>query len=623
MLSGCLGGGTGGSKDVYELTVEVKEGKGTVQPFVGKREYTSSTKVTLTAQPAENYEFERWEGEVSSPHTPETEVAVDGKKTVKAVFAASLGAEIPVETGEAVRFRNGVTVDLQNVALPAGTTVTVTDLAQEIELPTELELAGSAVDIDFGSAGQLDFSPGVTLRLPVAPGADHGHLGVFHQEGTEWYYQPTTVEGGSAVATVRSFSAFAVLKVGRSKPVESSITGFHVAPGGKMELLAEAGARIFYSTTSPDYPGDYQLYEEPLEMPGEYFEVYAVAAEPNKLPSEVTRFRYVDTDYTVVLVVDEAGRPMPDVSVRFYDGSDSVYTDEEGFAAQRIKASETIVTPYANGYVFEPLAGIGGPGVVLEYKGAPSDETIHRFELTFNPAEFYAPDRLNPFASAKIREAMNKLVDRDHLASLAGGATYPIWTFLTPDSYDYEFMENTLSELKELYAFAPGDAQKTIADEMHRLGAELRDGYWYYANEPVEIIFLIRSDDERKSFGDYIAQQLESIGFVVEKHYVSGFEAAPIWQFGDPAEGLWHLYTGGWVNYKWTGLQASNLYTMYTPGGQIGNLSQYYDPDLELLEVAIRLHEGIFESLEERKTVFARGLKLALEDSVRIWLTAK
>lgn len=179
---------------------------------------------------------------------------------------------------------------------------------------------------------------------------------------------------------------------------------------------------------------------------------------------------------------------------------------------------------------------------------------------------------------------------------------------------------------KSSYACAPEVAKNTITEEMLGLGAELKDGYWYYGDEPVELIFLIRSDDERQSFGDYIASQLESIGFVVEKQYVSGtVEAAQIWEYGDPAEGRWHLYTGGSEGAKGTAtlVQASELYTMYNPGGQTGRLSNYYDPDPELLDAAIRLHEGSFESLEEREAVFSRGLKLALEDSVRIWLTTK
>jgi len=612
----------GGSKVSYKLTVSV-QGNGTVEPFVGPREYSSPTIVTLTAKPDENFEFERWIGDVSSSDASETEVVVDSDKEVVAVFVALLGAEIPVKTGDAVRFKHGVVVDLQNVDVPAGTTVTVTDVAEEIELPEELQLAGSAVEIDFGSAGELDFSDGVVLTLPVDLGADPDRIGVFHQNGTEWHYLPTTVEGGLAVATATSFSTFAALEAETSAPVESSVEGFHVEQGAEIALSASP-AQIWYSTTSPDYPGDYQLYESPIVMPGESFEFYAVAVEPNKRPSEATKFRYVDADYTVVIVKNEAGQPMEGVRVSFVDGSELIYTDEEGFAAQRISAEETIIVPFYENHVFEPSARIGGRGDSLTYVGRHNeDEDLVKTELTFNPAEFHDPGKLNPFVSSRIREAMNRLIDRDHLVSIAGESVYPIWTFLTPDSFDYGFMGDVLAELEQSYAYDLEGAQQIIEEEMEKLGAELRDGVWYYSNEPVELIFIIRNEDERKQFGDYIADQLESIGFIVDRQYKDSLEASPIWMQGEPADGLWHLVTLGWSGLKGQALLSHILRQMYIPEGMPFRLWEYYNPDRELVEAAELLASGVFESLAERKAVFEQGLKLALEDSVRIWLTAK
>jgi hypothetical protein len=604
------------------LTVSV-DGNGTVEPFVGPREYSSPTIVTLTAKPDENSEFERWIGDVSSPDTPETEVVVDRDKAVVAAFVGLLGAEIPVKTGDAIRFTNGVVVDLQNVDVPAETTVIVTDVAEEIGLPEELQLAGSAVEIDFESAGELDFSEGVVLRLPVDPGADPDQIGVFHLNGTEWHYLPTTVEDGSAVATATSFSTFAVLAAETSAPVESSVVGFRVEQGEEIVLSASPAAQIWYSTTGPDYPGDYQLYEPPLAMPGGYFEFYAVAVEPNKRPSEATKFRYVDADYTVVIVKDEAGEPMNGVGVWFIERSERIYTDEEGFAAQRIIGEETIIIPFLENHVFEPSATIGGRGGTLTYVGKPSVEQVIRTDLAFNPVEFQDPGKLNPFVSPRIREAMNRLIDRHHLASIAGEFVYPIWTFLTRDSFDYGFMEDVLARLETSYAYDLDGARQIIEDEMKKLGAELRDNVWYYSNEPVELIFIIRSEDERTEFGNYIAAQLESIGFRVEKQYKDSGEAMPIWRDGDPTEGLWHLVTGGWSAPKGQAMQTHFLKQMYTPEGIPFRLWEYYTPVPELVEAADMLSIGVFESLAERKDVFEQGLKLALEDSVRIWLTAR
>lgn len=81
---------------------------------------------------------------------------------------------------------------------------------------------------------------------------------------------------------------------------------------------------------------------------------------------------------------------------------------------------------------------------------------------------------------------------------------------------------------------------------MLKLGATLVNGKWYYKGEPVVLIGLIRPDDERMQIGDYFAAQLEDIGFTVDRQYRSA-EASPIWLAGDPAQGQWHWYTGGWV----------------------------------------------------------------------------
>ena len=92
---------------------------------------------------------------------------------------------------------------------------------------------------------------------------------------------------------------------------------------------------------------------------------------------------------------------------------------------------------------------------------------------------------------------------------------------------------------------------------------------------------------------------------------------------GEPADGLWHLVTLGWSGLKGQALLSHILRQMYIPEGMPFRLWEYYNPDPELVEAAELLASGVFESLAERKAVFEQGLKLALEDSVRIWLTAK
>jgi peptide/nickel transport system substrate-binding protein len=162
-----------------------------------------------------------------------------------------------------------------------------------------------------------------------------------------------------------------------------------------------------------------------------------------------------------------------------------------------------------------------------------------------------------------------------------------------------------------------------IDAEMPGMGAELgSDGKWQYKGKPVSLIFLIRSDGDgtRKPMGDYVANQLETVGFTVDRQYKKSSEAFPIWLGTDAKSGQWHLYTAG-----------------YTPGGfprdESGNLQQGYlntsiqagEPyvsnvsDPEFQKLGDDLANGNYSTKEQRDQMMRRGLELALEDSLFVW----
>ena len=47
--------------------------------------------------------------------------------------------------------------------------------------------------------------------------------------------------------------------------------------------------------------------------------------------------------------------------------------------------------------------------------------------------------------------------------------------------------------------------------------------------------------------GDYFANQLETVGFTVDRQYKTSSEAFTIWQGTAAAEGQWHMYTAGYI----------------------------------------------------------------------------
>jgi peptide/nickel transport system substrate-binding protein len=246
------------------------------------------------------------------------------------------------------------------------------------------------------------------------------------------------------------------------------------------------------------------------------------------------------------------------------------------------------------------------------------------FELTFNPAGpvFSGNGKLNPFAVPRVRQAMNWLIDRDHIAQqIMGGLASPSWLPLHTVSQDYADLAQPARALELQYAYNLLRAQQVIGAEMGALGASLVAGKWHYNGQPVELILLIRIEDERRAIGDYIGDQLESIGFSVIRNYQDAAGVRPIWYSTDPNEGLFHIYTGAWLATIISRDEAIKFAYFYTDMGPLDSpLWQAYVNTPEFYELARRLNEREFASLEERTALMTQGLAWAMEDSVRLWL---
>ena len=247
------------------------------------------------------------------------------------------------------------------------------------------------------------------------------------------------------------------------------------------------------------------------------------------------------------------------------------------------------------------------------------------YDLTFNPVgpTFPATGELNPFSVPKIREAMNYLIDRDYVASeIMGGLAVPRYTALSPTFPDAARYADTLKQIEMAYAYDLDKAKEIISAEMEKLGATLKDGKWYYNEKPVTIKFIIRTEDQRKEIGDYVATQLEKVGFTVERMYMTSSQAAPLWLFGNPADGKWHLYTGGWITTMVSRDESDNFDFFYTPRG-LGWLSPLwnaYTPDPLFDDTAKKLAQRAFKSFDERDELMRQALWLSMKDSVRIWV---
>ncbi|HEX2991723.1 MAG TPA: ABC transporter substrate-binding protein, partial [Anaerolineales bacterium] len=258
--------------------------------------------------------------------------------------------------------------------------------------------------------------------------------------------------------------------------------------------------------------------------------------------------------------------------------------------------------------------------------GLPSTQAFGGYYgISLNPAVFTDTTRLNPFSNHKIRESLNWLIDRNYInQEIYAGGSLPKLLPITTQLVEYTNLIDTARKLEAKYTFNAEQAKEIIDAEMEGMGAELLDGKWSFNGQPITLIFLIRNDGDgtRLPMGDYVANQLESVGFTVDRQYKNSSEAFTIWQGTTAADGQWHMYTAGYIpsglgslrdesgniqqSYLNTSIQASEPF--------ISNVS---DPEFQ--ELGDALAQGQYSSKEERNQMMARALELAMEDSLFVW----
>jgi peptide/nickel transport system substrate-binding protein len=248
-------------------------------------------------------------------------------------------------------------------------------------------------------------------------------------------------------------------------------------------------------------------------------------------------------------------------------------------------------------------------------------------ELTMNPVLNFTDGRLNPMGDPQIREAMNMLIDRNYISQeIFGGLAVPKYTNLNSAFSDYARYVDVNRAIENKYAYNMDKANQIITERMTALGATMgADGKWQFNNAPVTIILIIRTEDKRRDIGDYVANQLEAIGFTADRQYKTRSEASPIWNQSNPADGKMNIYTGGWITTAISRDDGSNFGYFYTPLGSASPLWQAYvnDPayhNADNTGCADKLWTNNFASMDERDQLFKTCLDLSMQDSIRVWV---
>jgi len=239
-------------------------------------------------------------------------------------------------------------------------------------------------------------------------------------------------------------------------------------------------------------------------------------------------------------------------------------------------------------------------------------------ELLINPLE--TTEGYNPFHLRAVREALNWLIDRNYIVNqLYSGRGVPKWFFYGSVDPDYARVADYMKQLESQYAYDFDKAKTAIFDALAEDGAVLQEGKWYYEGEPIVINLLIRNEDERKDVGDYLANQLEALGFTCNRMYKRSADAYGYWAALSPTlRGDWHVYTAGWISTAITAYSDDGPWFMYSPDN--APLFGEYNPSPLLREAMDKLNNGEYASAEERNELVKTISRLMLEDGCHIWI---
>jgi peptide/nickel transport system substrate-binding protein len=237
-------------------------------------------------------------------------------------------------------------------------------------------------------------------------------------------------------------------------------------------------------------------------------------------------------------------------------------------------------------------------------------------QILFNTVQCTDTNLLNPFTDMKIREAMNWAIDRNYVVQeIFGGLAKAKYTPFTTAFPDYARYADIFGAVETKYAYDLEKAKAVVNAQMPTLGATMgADGKWQYKGKPVVVIGLIRTEDKRKEIGNYFANQMELLGFTVDRQEKIRVEAAPIWQ-GDPLPCTFNYYTAGWISpqiYRDEGLNFDQYNT--------GKLTQItvmnaYQPSAVLLKMSDDLYTNNFKSMDERRELFSKAVPMSMEES--------
>src|SRR3990172_984364 len=191
---------------------------------------------------------------------------------------------------------------------------------------------------------------------------------------------------------------------------------------------------------------------------------------------EVVRTVEVVTTQEVVTTVEVIKTVEPQPTTRRGGWLDEIIVSVVGADSAVTQLQAGAIDLYGTGLASKDLPAIEAAGMI---KSVEIGGTY--YELTFNPygPVFDGTGKLKPFNSAKVREAVNWLVDRDFLNQevYAGGGLAKFFS-ITTNYPDYAELADVARALESKYAYNPELANEVITAEMEAMGATKTGDQW-------------------------------------------------------------------------------------------------------------------------------------------------
>lgn len=317
-----------------------------------------------------------------------------------------------------------------------------------------------------------------------------------------------------------------------------------------------------------------------------------------------------------------------------------IITQESSAAASILKMQEGRVHLYGHDLTDTDLFDTVADDVDLDYRMTLGGSRDFLFNTTGDPFFALSGD-MNPFSVAEIREAMQYMIDRDHIAvEVLGGMGVPLYTQFAPGGAEEARYSTLIAQVVSDYGYAPATGQAIILTEMTALGATLTGGdlgaggTWQYdygsGLENVVINQIIRTDlSPYPPLGDYMADVLEEdCGFTVNRMYSTSPVAWGTYLLEESQE-LWHLYGGGWGMpsvfrtevHSFAQFNTHLVMAGYPPWDNLAPLMS--DPEWEpMYDAIVDLRLTNYSTMEEREDLVEFVLPEVMRFANSIWSVA-